>query len=146
MSYFNPRTVVLLSALSVSFAAIAMGSKPKVDEEAVLARIQPVAKVKLAGAAAAGGGAAGGRSGEELYQVACSACHGTGAAGAPKLGDKAAWGPRIAKGVDGLLKSATNGLNAMPPKGGAADATDKELTAAIVYMANKSGGSLKEPK
>ncbi|QDX83017.1 hypothetical protein B9N43_15250 [Denitratisoma sp. DHT3] len=143
MSHFNPRIAALLSVLSVSSAAIAMGGKPKVDEEAVLARIQPVAQVQLAGAA---GSAAGGRSGEDLFQSACNACHGTGALNAPKVGDKGAWAPRLAKGLDGLLKSATNGLNAMPPKGGAADATDKELASAIVYMVNKSGGNLKEPQ
>lgn len=144
MSDLNPRTVVLLSVLSVSSAAFAMGGKPKVDEEALLARIQPVAKVQLAGAGS--GAAAGSRSGEQLYQSACNACHGSGALNAPKMGDKGAWAPRIAKGLDGLLKSATNGLNAMPPKGGAADATDKELALAVVYMANNSGGNLKEPK
>lgn len=143
MSPAYPRTFVLLSVLSVSAAAFAMGGKPPVDGEAVLARIQPVAKLNLAGAT---GGGAGGRSGEQLFQSTCNACHGSGALNAPKVGDNGAWAPRIAKGLDGLLKSASNGLNAMPPKGGAADATDKELASAIVYMANKSGGSLKEPK
>lgn len=140
-SYRN--ALVLTSALTFSIAALAMGSKPKVDEEALNARIQPVAQIKLAGAS---GGGAGDRSGEQLFQSACNACHGTGALNAPKVGDNAAWAPRLAKGLDGLVKSAVKGLNAMPPKGGVGDASEKELARAIVYMANKSGGSLKEPK
>ncbi len=112
-----------------------------VDEEAVNQRILPVAQVTIA---AASGGAGVERTGEQLYQATCVACHGTGAAGAPKLGDNAAWGPRLKLGLSGLLKSALMGKNAMPPKGGS-DATETELAHAIVYMANKSGGSLKEP-
>ena len=73
-------------------------------------------------------------------------CHGSGALGAPKVGANADWAPRLSKGLDGLLKAAVNGIRAMPAKGGVADATDAELARAIVYMANKSGGSLKEPK
>lgn len=112
-----------------------------VDEEAVNQRILPVAQVTIA---AASGGAGVERTGEQLYQATCVACHGTGAAGAPKLGDNAAWAPRLKLGLSGLLKSAIMGKNAMPPKGGS-DATETELAHAIVYMANKSGGSLKEP-
>lgn len=112
-----------------------------VDEEAVNQRILPVAQVSIA---TASGGAGVERTGEQLYQATCVACHGTGAAGAPKLGDNAAWAPRLKLGLSGLLKSAIMGKNAMPPKGGS-DATETELAHAIVYMANKSGGSLKEP-
>ena len=118
----------------------AMGSKPKWDEEAVNARIQPVAKVKLGAAQAAA--PAGGRSGEVLYKGVCGACHDTGAANAPKLGDNAAWAARIALGLDGLVKSAKAGKGAMPPNGGS-DATGEELKRAIVFMANKSGASFK---
>jgi cytochrome c5 len=90
------------------------------------------------------GAAAGNRSGEEIYKATCAACHDAGVANAPKLGDKAAWAPRIALKLDGLVKSAIAGKNAMPPKGGS-DANDAELTRTIVYMANKSGASFKEP-
>ena len=120
----------------------AMGDRAKLDDEAVATRIQPVARIELA--AAGSGGAKASRSGDEIVKGACFACHGTGAAGAPKIGDKAAWGPRIAKGLDGLLKSAIAGKNAMPPKGGS-DASDIELARAIVTMANQSGASFKEP-
>ena len=134
--------VVTVLACAVS-AALAMGSSPKVDEEAVASRIQPVAKIELA--AAGGDAAKGTRSGEDIVKAVCAACHQTGAAGAPKIGDKAAWAPRLAQGLDGLVKSATAGKNAMPPKGGAADASEIELARAIVFMANKSGASFKEP-
>ena len=125
----------------VSIASAVKGSGKRVDAEAVNLRIAPVATVTIAAPVAAGGAA---RSGEQIYKSACAACHDAGVANAPKLGDKGAWAPRLALGLDGLLKSATAGKNAMPPKGGS-DATDIELARTIVYMANKSGGNLKEP-
>jgi len=128
-------TIAIIAAISLTHR------QEVVDEEAVNQRILPVAQVSIA---AASGGAGAERTGEQLYQTTCIACHGTGAAGAPKIGDHAAWGPRLKLGLSGLLKSATMGKNAMPPKGGS-DATETELARAIVYMANKSGGSLKEP-
>ena len=71
--------------------------------------------------------------GKEIYNTVCQACHTTGAAGAPKFGDKAAWAPRIGKGLDELVASATKGLNAMPPKGGFTG-SDEEFKAAVHYM------------
>jgi cytochrome c5 len=94
--------------------------------------------------APAAGAAAGSRSGEQIYKAVCGACHEAGVAGAPKLGDSAAWAPRIKTGLDGMMKVAIAGKNGMPPRG-ASDANDAELARTIVYMANKSGGSLKEP-
>ncbi len=140
----NSRTLALAGALLIAAPlTMAMGGRPKTDDEAINARIQPVAKVELV-AAAASGAKAGGRSGEELYKGICGACHDSGAAGAPKMGDKAAWAPRIGVGLDVLVKTAKAGKNAMPPKGGS-DATDEELARAIVFMTNKSGANFKEP-
>jgi cytochrome c5 len=76
--------------------------------------------------------------GQQIYQSSCQACHATGAAGAPKLGDKEAWAPRIAQGTDTLLKNATDGLRAMPPKGACAACTEDDLKAAIEYMVSQS--------
>lgn len=122
--------------------AMAMGSRPKnVDEEAANLRIQPVAKVRLAPSSSSGA-AKGSRSGEELYKAVCSACHDAGVAGAPKTGDKAAWSPRIATGLDALVKSALAGKGAMPPKGGS-DATDEEIQRAVIFLANKAGADFK---
>jgi len=72
--------------------------------------------------------------GQKIYQASCQACHATGAAGAPKLGDKDAWAPRIAKGNDALLSSVKNGLKAMPPKGACMSCSEDELRAAMEYM------------
>lgn len=133
--------MVVLIVFALLMASL-IGAKPKTeDEEAVNNRIAPLARVDLA---AAGAAAVGDRSGEQIYQAVCQACHATGAAGAPKVGDKAAWAPRLGQGLAGLLKSTTNGKNAMPPKGGS-DANETELARAIVFMANQSGGKLKEP-
>ena len=69
------------------------------------------------------------------YDKSCKVCHAAGAAGAPKTGDVAAWEPRMAKGMDVLLASVNNGLNAMPPKGMCFDCSDADYTALIEYMA-----------
>jgi cytochrome c5 len=128
----------------IVMAYIVVGNTQKpIDPAAIDTRIQPVAKLELAAADAAPAGA---RTGEQLFQAACQACHATGAAGAPKVGDKAAWAPRLGQGLKGLLASSMNGKNAMPPKGGSGDATEAELARAIVYMANQSGASFAEPK
>ena len=84
------------------------------------------APVVAAAAPAAGGG-------EALYKQACVACHAAGVAGAPKFGDKAAWAPRVAGGVDALTASVIKGKGAMPPKGGSA-ASDDEIKAAVEFM------------
>jgi cytochrome c5 len=143
MSKKSSRALAVACVFAVVPAMVmAMGGRPKaMDEEAVNARIQPVAKIKLGAAQAAA--AAGNRSGEELYKAICGACHDTGAADAPKMGDKAAWAPRIAVGLNHMVEDATKGKGAMPPNGGS-DATPEELTRAVVYMANKSGASFKE--
>ena len=72
--------------------------------------------------------------GKAVYDKTCVACHASGVANAPKLGDKAAWAPRIATGKDALLASVIKGKGAMPPKAGAADLKDDDLKAAIDYM------------
>ncbi len=76
--------------------------------------------------------------GESVYKGTCMACHATGAAGAPKVGDKAAWKPRIDQGMDTLLKHAIGGFKAMPPKGGNANLSDEAVKAAIEYMLSQS--------
>ncbi|RMD68759.1 MAG: cytochrome c5 family protein, partial [Gammaproteobacteria bacterium] len=76
--------------------------------------------------------------GEKVYQQTCFACHGTGAAGAPKLGDKAAWEPRIAQGMDTLIQHALKGFKAMPAKGGNPGLSDQQVADAVAYMVEKS--------
>jgi cytochrome c5 len=99
-------------------------------------RIQPVARVEMQKAVVKSDGKP--RDGATVYNAVCIACHAAGVAGAPKTGDKAAWAPRIAAGNAALLMSATNGKNAMPPRGGAADLTDSELKAAVEYLVGQA--------
>jgi len=112
--------------------------------EAVAARLKPVADegftLKDANAPKVL------QSGEAIYTSTCQACHGTGAAGAPKVGDNAGWAARLAQGYDTVVKHAIEGLRAMPAKGGNPDLDDVEVARAVVYMANKSGGKFKEPE
>lgn len=103
------------------------------DADGADARIQPVAKFELQAAAAPAAGGAP-KDGPTVYNTVCGACHNSGAANAPKAGDKAAWGPRIATGKDALYKSAIGGKGAMPPKGGAAALSDAEIKAAVDHL------------
>lgn len=76
------------------------------------------------------------RGGEQIVQAQCAKCHQDGVQGAPRIGDRAAWIPRLKKGLDALVKSAVHGHGAMPARGGVADLTDLELQGAVVYMFN----------
>ena len=110
--------------------------------EAVAERIRPVAQVTVA----AGGAASGApKTGEQVYQAVCTSCHGTGVAGAPKVGDMTAWGKRLSQGQNTLAGNATKGIRGMPAKGGNPDLSGYEIERAVVYIANKSGGNFKEP-
>jgi cytochrome c5 len=84
-------------------------------------------------------------AGDAVYTANCAACHTSGAAGAPKLGDAAGWAARIGQGYDTLVKHAVEGIRAMPAKGGNPDLDDVEVARAVVYMANSAGGKFKEP-
>jgi cytochrome c5 len=97
----------------------------------------PAATTAAAPAPAPAQAAAGGAGGEALYKQSCVACHAAGVAGAPKLGDKAAWAPRVQQGLPALVQSAIKGKGAMPPKGGS-NASEPELRAAVEYMVNAS--------
>ncbi|HJD44982.1 MAG TPA: c-type cytochrome [Candidatus Paenalcaligenes intestinipullorum] len=112
--------------------------------EAVVARIQPVAGFAVAQAEAEGEKTL--KSGEDVYNSTCAACHGSGVAGAPKLGDNGDWAPYIADGYDTMLQVALTGKGAMPAKGGNTSLDDLEVARAVVYMANKSGADFAEPE
>ncbi len=111
---------------------------------AINERIAPVAKVAVSGQDNSAleppkqAAAQADLGGEEVYKQSCQACHGAGVAGAPKYGDAAAWGPRIAKGADTLNKHAIEGFQGsagfMPPKGGATHLSDKSIVNAVDYM------------
>lgn len=143
--------VVVVLAFAVPIALIVLlsqlitGIRPGTtdDSEAgVITRIKPVGEVTLAQQNAAKGN----MTGEQVYQTVCKACHEAGVAGAPKFGDKTAWAPHIKEGADTLFDHALKGTaKGMPAKGGNSDLAEVEVQRAVVFMANHSGASFKEP-
>jgi cytochrome c5 len=107
-------------------------------EKAVAQRIQKVGSIEIRDANRELKG------GEDVFKAQCTTCHTAGVAGAPKLGDAAAWAPRIATGYAALLTSALKGKGAMGAQGGG-DFEDLEIGRAVVYMTNASGGKLEAP-
>lgn len=115
------------AATPAAAAAPAPAAEPAATAPAAVAAAAP-APAPAADTAAAG---------KALYDTVCMACHAAGVAGAPKFGDKTAWAPRLAAGMDEVLKIATTGKGAMPPKGGST-ASDADFKAAVEYMVNAS--------
>jgi len=128
-------TVVVAVVLVVVIWPLSMLGKKSaqvVQDDDADARIQPVARLELTKVEAAKSGAP--RDGATVYNSVCMACHASGAAGAPKAGDKAAWAPRLAAGNAALVKSVIDGKNAMPPRGGGADLSDDEIKGAVEHL------------
>lgn len=100
-------------------------------EETSTERIRPAADLELAPLTATA--IRGKRTGAALVEESCQSCHRNGLGGAPKIGDRKSWAPRLGKGLDALVQSAIAGNGSMPPRGGS-DADDRELARAIVYM------------
>lgn len=121
-----------------------IGTRSVLSPSKIDARTQPAAQVCLQGEDCGAAVAvveeadAAPKSPEELYNGSCAACHATGAAGAPKVGDAAAWAPRIAKGADTLHQHAINGFNMMPPRGTCAACSDDDIMAIVDYMISQS--------
>lgn len=86
------------------------------------------------------------QAGDVVYKATCAACHDSGAAGAPKIGDNAGWTARLGQGQATVVAHAIKGIRAMPAKGGNPDLDDVEVERAVVYMVNQSGGKFKEPE
>ncbi len=132
---------VAMAMLLVSAPAVADSIEDEIEQ-----RIKPVGQVCVQGedcgdvatSAVASAGSGEPRSGEDVYNTACTACHGTGAGGAPKIGDTAAWAERIAQGNDSLYEHAINGLNGMPAKGLCMDCSEEEIQVAVDFMVEKS--------
>ncbi len=140
-SFLVPIIGIILLVNYVDFGAKPGAGSEGLGEEAVAQRLQPVGAVQIRDAANPGVL----RTGEQVYTAVCAACHAAGAAGAPKLGDAAAWGPRVATGYEALLNSALKGKGAMGAQGGG-EYQDLEIGRAVVHMANQGGGKLAEPK
>jgi len=136
--------IALFLLISQLVTGLTRPGSPDEDNQ-LLARIKPFGTVVIAEA----GAPKGSQTGEQVFQSVCKTCHEAGIAGAPKVGDNAAWLPSIKKGYETLVQHAINGFQepgkVMPARGGNPDLTDAEVQRAVVYMANKSGASFKEP-
>ena len=130
------RVLVFFSA----FAMATLGWAAVSSQDAVFERLKSTASVCVKGdpcadaVGQAGPVVAAARSGEQVYNGACAACHNSGAAGAPKLGDTAGWADRLPKGNETLVRHVVEGYNAMPAKGLCMDCSDAELADAVAYM------------
>ena len=127
------QALLLITAL---FVLTSQAVASDMSNEAIEQRIKPVSSVYATSDAPAqeSNVAAAPRTGEQVYNTFCVACHATGAAGAPKVGDTPAWAPRIAQGMDTLTEHALKGFNAMPPKGTCMDCINDEIVATIEFM------------
>ena len=132
-----------IGLLLILLPVITMAFVEDTDREEIRKRIEPVGSVNIAGGQEAAAPAVAAKPvvklslGETIYKNHCVVCHAAGVAGAPKLHDGGDWAPRLKKGLDGLLKSAIHGLNAMPPKGTCVECSDADLKAAISFMSGK---------
>ena len=120
-------------ALLFSIAGVSANLDDQMKE-----RLAPVGDLCMSGdpcaAAPVAAAPSGPRTGADVYDTKCFSCHGAGVAGAPKMGDAAAWGPRIDKGIDTLYTHAINGFNSMPAKGLCMDCSDEEIQAAVDHI------------
>ncbi len=138
-----PVAIIILLATYVNQSVRTGAGTNGMSDAAVEARIAPLAQVDIRDANAPRVY----KTGEQVYQAVCSACHATGNAGAPKFGNADDWAPRIAQGFDTLWHTALTGKGAMPPRGGTSpdDYSDYEIGRAIVYMADHAGAQFAEP-
>jgi cytochrome c5 len=132
--------ILMLVNMVVSYGRSGAGSTA-LTPQAVDKRIAPVAGFDFVDA----NGPKVYKTGEQVFGSVCMACHAAGVAGAPKVGDAAAWGPRIKEGFGALMNVALHGKGAMPAKGGNPALSDYEIARAVVFMTNKSGASFPEP-
>ncbi|MCX8003472.1 MAG: c-type cytochrome [Burkholderiaceae bacterium] len=142
LAFVVPVVIIALLVKYVAGSPLQSPGSAAMTPEAIAERLRPIGTVALA----EGGGSRALQAGDAVYKLACGACHDSGAAGAPKTGDTAAWAPRLKQGYDTLVKHAVEGFKGMPAKGGNADLDPLEVARAVVYMANRSGASFKEPE
>jgi cytochrome c5 len=140
-AFIIPIAVIVLLVSYVGSSQKPAAGSDGMSPEATAKRIQPVATVEVKDL----NDAASMKTGDQVFAAQCSACHTAGVAGAPKLGDTAAWAARIGQGYETLLTHALKGKGAMGPQGGG-DFSDFEIGRAVVYLANKGGAKFDEPK
>lgn len=139
-AFVVPIVIIVLLVMYVTNDVKPAAGSAGLSAEAVARRIQPVGTVEVKDLS----DPASMKTGEQVYAAQCAVCHTAGVAGAPKLGDAAAWAPRVATGYEALLNSALKGKGNMGAQGGG-DFSDFEIGRAVVYIANQSGGKLAEP-
>jgi cytochrome c5 len=139
-SFVVPITIIVLLVNYVSFGDKPAAGTQALGPEAVAERLQPLGRIELRDPSAPRVI----RAGSQVYAAQCAACHNAGVAGAPVLGDAAAWTARIATGYEAMLNAVIKGKGAMGAQGGG-EFSDHELGLAVVYMVNQSGGRLAEP-
>jgi cytochrome c5 len=139
-AFVVPIVIIILLVNYVAFGTQPAAGSEGLGEEAVARRLQPVGTVAIRDASAP----AVVHTGEQVYAGQCAACHTAGVAGAPKLGDTAAWAPRVAAGYEAMLNSVLKGKGAMAPQGGGAY-SDYEIARAVVYLSNQGGARFDEP-
>jgi len=133
--------VVLMSILaSLAIRSVAPDAGAT-SEEAVAQRLKPVGEVVIS----EGSDQPGQRTGKQIVESVCAACHVTGALNAPKIGDTAAWRPLIEEGHQHLTETAIKGIRQMPPRGGNPNLTDAEIARAVAFLANQAGAKFTEP-
>ena len=127
------KVIALFGVIAIALSSN-LSSAQEMTDSAIKERIKPVGSVHVSGSSAEAGVAAA-RSGQDIYNTACVACHGSGILGAPRLNNANDWQPRIdERGFDGVWQNAINGYNAMPPRGTCANCSDEEIRAAVKYM------------
>ncbi len=135
-------SIIMIVNFATSWNKTGVGSDV-LSEESIKSRISPVAHFKFQDPIASQKTY---KTGEQIFSNVCAACHLSGIAGAPKLGDNSAWAGIIQAGYEIALKIAIEGKGAMPPKGGSLNLSDYEVARAVVYMANSAGGKFEEPE
>lgn len=134
----KPRANAAVADKAVAERIKPVGSVPAAAIEKGPSPLTPVPAVAVAAPATTDTAAAPGANGKAVYDASCQACHAAGVAGAPKLGDKAAWAPRLGTGIAALQTSVLKGKNAMPPKGGNLSLSDTDVKAAVDYMVSQA--------
>jgi cytochrome c5 len=142
LAFLVPITLIVMLSQLVTTGIDAGKGNPALTESAIAQRLKPIGEVEVIDPNAPKAE----KSGKEIVEAVCGACHTAGVLGAPKIGDKATWAPRLKLGLANLTQNAVKGVRQMPPRGGNPDLSDFEIGRAIVYMANQSGANFKEPE
>lgn len=140
IKYLPLVVIVALSACGEKTSTkepVAAETSPPVSASVAATVVPTAPAVSAASAASVAPSAADLAKGEKVFTATCVACHGAGVLGAPKFGDKVAWAPRIAQGIDTLHAHALDGVKLMPPRGGNAVLKDDDVKAAVDYMVSK---------